>query len=106
MRVIGVRTWWDEGDCPIIFKSREPDTLVEFYVLHLDRLSTGRPSCALEHDLVVQAQSQFGHARKVTFHFDGAQDLRTNDIPICVDEEIDGLYDIEEDLILPVPYPI
>src|SRR6202000_3196868 len=61
-----MQTWWNKGDRPVIFKSREPDALVKFYVLHLNRLSTGSSSRALEHDLVVQTQSQLGHAGKIT----------------------------------------
>ena len=79
---------------------------MKFDILHLDRFSAGCPSGTLEHDLVVQTQSQLWHARKVTFHLDCTQDFGTNDVAICVDEEIDGFDDIQEDFILPVPYTV
>jgi hypothetical protein len=45
----------NERDRSIILKSRQPNTLVEFDILHFDSLSSARPSSILEHDFVVQS---------------------------------------------------
>lgn len=63
------------------------------------------PPCRLEHDLVIQAQPQLGHPAKVALHLDCSQNLAPDDAAVRVDEQVDALYDIEEDFILPVPDP-
>lgn len=62
------------------------------------RTSTG----AFKHDLVVEAQSEFGHARKIALHLYGAEDLGADDVAFGIDEEVDALDDIEKDLVFPI----
>lgn len=82
---------------------------MELDVFHLDRFpsvcwqgTTGnelrnpiRPDSSLltsasvlEHDLVVQTQTQFGHSRQVTFHLYGSQNLAPNDVSAGVDLDV------------------
>ena len=93
----------DEGDGTVVLEAREADTLVELDVLHLDRLAPRRctqtsagprtheaggartAAGALEHDLVVQAEPELGHAGEVALHLDCAEDLGAYDVTVCVD---------------------
>jgi hypothetical protein len=57
---------------------------------------------ALEHDLVVETEPELWHAGKIALHLDCAKNLGTDDVALCVDEEVDALDDVEEDLVLPI----
>ena len=81
-------------------------------------------SRVLEHDLVIQAQSQFRHAREVAFHLYSSENLASNHVPAGIDlevkwcllhelsvvrlkktlthQQVDALNDVKEDFILPV----
>ncbi len=69
-----------EADRPIILEPRQSHTLMEFDVLHLHGLSPRRSSCGLEHDFVVQSQSEFRHTTEIAFQFHSAKDFRAQDI--------------------------
>lgn len=92
----------DEADGAIILESAQPDTLVEFHVLHLHRFPPRCPPRRLEHDLVVQSQSQLGHAAEVAFQLHGAEDLGAENVACGGDEEVEGLDDVEEDFVFAV----
>jgi hypothetical protein len=94
--------WRDEADGPVVFESRQSHALVELDVLHLDCLSACCPAGGLEHDLVVEAQAQFGHAGQVALHLDRAQNLRPQHVAVGGDEQVERLDDVEEDLVLAV----
>lgn len=67
----------DEGDGAVVFESRQANALVELDVLHLDSLAAGGAASCLEHDLVVEAETQLGHTAEVALHLDGAENLTT-----------------------------
>ncbi len=48
---------WDEADRSIVLEPWQPHALMEFHVLHLDRLASCRPTRRLKHDFVVEAQT-------------------------------------------------
>ena len=47
-------------------------------------------SGAFEHDLVVETESQFGHAREVALHLDRAKNLAPDNVAVCIDLSRDG----------------
>lgn len=64
----------------------------------------GRTSASvLKHDLVVQTETQFRHAREVALHLDSTEDLAADDVAVGIDEQIDGLDDIKEDFVFAIP---
>lgn len=93
----------DEGYRAVILEAGESDALVELDVLHLDGLAAGAAARRLEHDLVVEAEPQLGHAAEVALHLDGAQDLGPEDVAVGRDKQVEALDDVEEDLVLAVP---
>lgn len=46
--------WRYKADRPIVLEPRQSHTLMEFDILHFDRLPPRRSSRRLEHDLVIQ----------------------------------------------------
>jgi hypothetical protein len=54
----------------------------------MERMKSGfitlTSTCALKHDLIVETQPKLGHARKVALHLHRAEDLRSNDVSVCV----------------------
>lgn len=71
-------------------------------VLHLDGLAARGPARRLEHDLVVEAQAQLGHAAQVAFHLDGAENLASQDVSVGTDEQVEALDDVEEDFVFAI----
>lgn len=92
----------NKADRAIVLEPRKTHTLVELDVFHLHRLASRSAPCCLEHDLVVQPQTQLWHSTQIAFHLDRAQDLGSQDVAGCGNEEVQGFDDIEEDLVLAV----
>ena len=95
----------DETNRPIILKSRQSHTLMEFHILHLHALPSRRSSRAFKHHFVVQPKPQFGHSREVAFQFYGAENLGTKDVTGGGDEEVERFNDVEEDFVFTVANP-
>lgn len=91
-----------KADGAVVFKPRQAHALVEFDVLHLDGLAARGAARRLEHDLVIEAESQLGHAAQVTLHLDRAENLRPQDIARCRYEEIQRFDHIQEDFVLAI----
>lgn len=92
----------DERDCAVVFEAREAHALVELDVFHLNGLAARGPAGRLKHDLVVEAQSQLGHAAEVALHLDGAEDLAPQHVSVGTDQEVQALDNVQEDLVLAV----
>lgn len=75
---------------------------MELYVLHLDGLTARGPARRLEHDLVVEAEAELGHAAQIALHLDGAEDLGPQHVSVCRDEQVEALHHVEEHLVLAV----
>jgi len=95
----------DETYSTIVLEPRQPHTLMEFDVLHFDSFPSARPSSILEHDFVVESQAQLRHARKVTFHLDGTENLRAQHVAVAVDEKVQRFNHVQEDFVLAVADP-
>src|SRR3569833_126005 len=95
-----------EGYGAVALEAGQADALVEPHVLHLDGLAARGPPRGLEHDLVVEAEAQLGHARQVAFHLYGAEDLGPQHVAVRRHEEVERFYDVQEHLVLPVPDPL
>jgi hypothetical protein len=93
---------WDETNRSVVFEATQPHTLVELDVFHFDCFTSCGPSCCLEHDFVIQSQSQLRHTRQVALHFDGTENLRAEYIARRGDKEVQGLDDIEENFVLAI----
>ena len=94
--------WRDEADCAVILKSRKTDALVELDILHFHGLPSRRATSGLKHNLVVQPQTKLRHSTQVALHFNGAQDLRSQDVPGGGYKEVERFDDIEKDFVLAV----
>lgn len=102
--------WGNERDRAVVFEARETHTLVKLDVFHFDRLTTRRcvnsqirtATHALKHHLVVEAQTQLGHAREVTLHLDSAYNFTAHDMAVGVDEQVDAFNHVQEHLVLAV----
>jgi hypothetical protein len=92
----------DKADRPIVLKPTQSHTLMELDVFHLHSFASCCPSRCLKHHFVVQSQAQLRHPGEIAFHFDGAQDLRAQDVAVGGDEEVQGFDNIEEDFVLAV----
>mmetsp|Transcript_28252 Transcript_28252/g.45933 ORF Transcript_28252/g.45933 Transcript_28252/m.45933 type:complete len:319 (-) Transcript_28252:79-1035(-) len=93
----------DERYGAIVLEPSESNALVELDVLQLDGLAgTGlsAPSRGLEHELVVQAQLELGHAGEEGLHLDGTVDLGVQHGTVGRHEEVELLDDVEEYLVL------
>ena len=62
------------------------------------RTSTGR----FKHDFIIQTQTQFRHSTQVALHLHRTENLRSDDVSIRIDEEIDRFDDVEEDFVLAI----
>lgn len=98
--------WGNETDGPVVLKTRKSHTLVEFDILHLDGLASRGTTSSLEHGFVVQPQSQLWHSTEITLHLNCTQNLRTEDISVCRNQQVKGLNHIQEDFILAIAYPL
>lgn len=94
--------WGDEADCAVILKPRKTNALVKLDILHFHGLSSRRATRGLKHNLIVQPQAKLRHSTQVALHLNGAQDLRSQNVPGGGYKEIEGFDDIEEDFILAV----
>ena len=94
--------WGDEADCAVILKSRKTNALVELDILHFHGLSSRRATRSLKHNFIVQPQAKLRHSTQVALHLNGAQDLRSQNVPGGGYKEIEGFDDIEEDFVLAV----
>lgn len=65
----------DEADGSVVLKSTQSHALVELDIFHFHRLSSCRSARRLKHDFVIQAETEFGHARQIALHFNGAENL-------------------------------
>eukprot|EP00053_Salpingoeca_punica_P017751 m.171606 g.171606 ORF g.171606 m.171606 type:complete len:404 (-) comp17279_c0_seq1:208-1419(-) len=93
----------DEGDGAVLLEARQAHALVELDVLELNGLAlAGVAARRLEHELVVEAETQLRHAGEVHAHLDNSHHLAAQDAAGCADEQIDRLDDVEEDLVLAV----
>ena len=91
-----------ERDQPLRVELVEPHALVELDVFQVDQLVAALLAGHLEERPVVQAELELRHARQVALHFHRTEDLRPQDGSVAADEEVELLYDVEEDLILRV----
>lgn len=92
----------DKADCTIVFETRQTDALVELDIFHLHGFSSRCATRGLEHDLVVQPQTELRHSTQIALHLHGAQDLRSQDVSGGGYKEVQGFDDIEEDFVLAV----
>jgi hypothetical protein len=92
----------DEGNGSVVLEPGQADALVELDVLELHGLALGLvgPAGRLEHELVVQAELELGHARKERLHLDGAENFRVQDGAVRGDEKVELLHHVEKDLVL------
>lgn len=100
----------NERDCAVVLEARETHALVELDVFHFDRLSTRRcvssqirtSTHALKHHLVIEAQTQLGHAGEVALHLDSAHNFTAHDMAVGVDKQVDAFDHVQEHLVLAV----
>lgn len=75
---------------------------MELDVFHLDRLASGGPACRLKHDFIVQPETELRHATQIALHLNRAQDLRSKNISVRGNKEVQGLDHVEEYFVLAV----
>lgn len=93
---------WNEADGAIILKSRQAHTLMELDVFHLHSFPPSRSACRFEHDLVVQAKTQFRHTGQVTLHLNRTKNFGPEHVPTGADEKVERLNDVQEDFVLSI----
>ena len=90
-----------ERDGAVVLEAREAHTLMELDVLEVDRLVLAAAD-VLEERLVVEAESQLGHAAQVDAHLDGAHDLAAHHVARRAHQYVHRLDHVQEDLVLAV----
>lgn len=100
-----------KADRVVGVEARETDALVEVDVLHLDRLAHRRRAAAagagvvaraVDLHLVVEAETQLGHAAQLAAHLDGAEDLAAQHLARRAHQQVHALHHVEEHLVLGV----
>lgn len=92
----------DEADRPVILEAGQPHTLVKLDILHLHGLASRSAAGSLKHGLVVQSQPQLRHTTQITLHFDSAENLGPQHVPVRRDQQVQRLNHIQEHLVLAV----
>lgn len=101
----------DEADRVVRVKAGEAHALVEVDVLHLHRLAHRRRAAAaaaaagvvaraVDLHLVVQTETQLGHAAQLAAHLDGAENLAAQHLARRAHQQVHALHNIEEHLVL------
>ena len=79
---------------------------MELDVLHLNGLAARRPARRLKHDFIVEAEPQLRHTGEIALHLNATQYFAAKHIPICADQQVEGLDDVQENLVFPISYTL
>lgn len=92
----------DEGDEPLVLKPSQSDALMELYIVEFHSFVLGGSALSFIVSLIIEAQLEIGHSRKLAISIDDTNYLALDDVVGRSNQHGQFLDDIKEKLVFGV----